>query len=180
MSSDDDAIAGANKEDSRHYGGGASIGGRQSELPLMPSNISVPIQRQYPQGVKAKNDEGATTTIGTNNMALAVDWQRKKRDYVSDAVERMKQAVANAQQQLQQQQNSNGSGAAAIGVPSVNSGSAAIGGLPDTQIIPIPPLSDKIQNIVFVSENGNVTLRRGQNFMSVETVMMPQQQQQKN
>nr|CAD2168559.1 unnamed protein product [Meloidogyne enterolobii] len=79
---------------------------------------------------------------------------RRKRDNFSDAMNKLNNPIATAQQQLQQ-------------TNSAISEVLAKQQQPQPINIPIP----NAPNIIFTSDEGNVTLQRGQGFLSVETSM---------
>uniref|UniRef100_A0A915NX69 Uncharacterized protein n=1 Tax=Meloidogyne floridensis TaxID=298350 RepID=A0A915NX69_9BILA len=79
---------------------------------------------------------------------------RRKRDNFSDAMNKLNNPIATAQQQLQQ-------------TNSAISEVLAQQQQPQPINIPIP----NAPNIIFTSDEGNVTLQRGQGFLSVETSM---------
>nr|CAD2170404.1 unnamed protein product [Meloidogyne enterolobii] len=79
---------------------------------------------------------------------------RRKRDNFSDAMNKLNNPIATAQQQLQQ-------------TNSAISEALAQQQQPQPINIPIP----NTPNIIFTSDEGNVTLQRGQGFLSVETSM---------
>nr|CAD2139770.1 unnamed protein product [Meloidogyne enterolobii] len=78
---------------------------------------------------------------------------RRKRDNFSDAMNKLNNPIATAQQQLQQTNSAISEALAQQQPQPIN--------------IPIP----NTPNIIFTSDEGNVTLQRGQGFLSVETSM---------
>ncbi|KAI3416061.1 hypothetical protein GPALN_005613 [Globodera pallida] len=96
-----------------------------------------------------------TTKSETSGKEMNGRQKRDSQDFVSQANAQLQSAFGSAQSVLQQQQPS------------------ALQQLP-TQIIQIPSVdlsSGKAQNILLISDSGNVSMSRGSHFLTVSTVM---------
>uniref|UniRef100_A0A183BSV3 Uncharacterized protein n=1 Tax=Globodera pallida TaxID=36090 RepID=A0A183BSV3_GLOPA len=113
------------------------------------------VQRQSARNGTMAVEMDNTTKSEMSGKEMNGRQKRDSQDFVSQANAQLQSAFGSAQSVLQQQQPS------------------ALQQLP-TQIIQIPSVdlsSGKAQNILLISDSGNVSMSRGSHFLTVSTVM---------